>query len=95
MQGRTRKFVYSPAEILLIAALIVFFTLTALHAHAQVVGGTLSGVVTDPTGAALSEASVLVHNDETGNERHLTTGPDGHFSAPSIPIGTKIGRAHV
>src|SRR3954468_12142882 len=88
MQGRTRKLIFSPAEILLIAALIVFFTLTAFQGHAQVVGGTLSGVVTDPTGATLSEASVLVHNDETGNERHLTTGPDGHFSAPSVPIGT-------
>jgi Carboxypeptidase regulatory-like domain len=88
MQGRTRKLVFSPSEILLIVALIAFFALTALHAHAQVVGGTLSGLITDPTGAALSDASVLVHNDETGNERRLTTGADGRFSAPSIPIGT-------
>ena len=88
MQGRTRKFTLSLAEILLVAALLAFFALTALHANAQVVGGTLSGLVTDPTGAALSDASVLVHNDDTGNERHLTTGPDGRFSAPSIPIGT-------
>ncbi len=87
MHGPARKFV-SPAEILLVAVLIAFFALTALHLHAQVVGGTLSGLVTDPTGAALSDASVLVHNDETGNERHLTTGSDGRFSAPSIPIGT-------
>jgi len=88
MPGPTRKFVSSAAEILLLAALVVFFALTALRLHAQVVGGTLSGVVTDPSGAALSEASVVVHNDETGNERRLTTGPDGRFSAPSIPIGT-------
>lgn len=88
MQGHTRKFVFSPAEILLIAALVAFFVLTAVYGNAQVVGGTLSGLITDPTGAALSNVSVLVHNDETGNERHLTTGPDGRFSAPSIPIGT-------
>ncbi len=66
--------------------LIVTFALTALHA--QVVGGTLSGTITDPTGATLSNAQVLVHNDETGNERHLTTGLDGRYSAPSIPVGT-------
>lgn len=88
MPSSTRKFVFSPAEILLIAAIVVFFALTALRLHAQVVGGTLSGLVTDPSGAALSDASIVVHNDETGNERHLTTGPDGRFSAPSIPIGT-------
>ncbi len=70
------------AKLLLIAT----FALTTLHA--QVVGGTLSGTITDPSGATLSNAQVLVHNDETGNERHLTTGPDGRYSAPSIPIGT-------
>ncbi len=70
------------AKLLLIAT----FALTTLHA--QVVGGTLSGTITDPTGAALTNAQVLVHNDETGNERRLTTGPDGRYSAPSIPIGT-------
>jgi hypothetical protein len=55
---------------------------------AQVVGGTLSGIITDPSGAALSDATVLIHNDETSNERKLVTGADGRFSAPSVPIGT-------
>ena len=86
MQVRTRKF--SPAELLLIGALLLFFALSALHAHAQVVGGTLSGTVTDETGAALPNVAVLVHNDETGNERDLTTGPDGRYSAPSVPVGS-------
>jgi len=70
----------------LIAAIFLIATLTTLHA--QVVGGTLSGTITDPSGATLTNAQVLVHNDETGNERRLTTGPDGRYSAPSIPIGT-------
>ena len=77
----------SLAEIILIGALVLFFALT-LSANAQVVGGTLSGTVTDPSGAALANVSILVHNDETGNERHLTTGPDGRYAAPSVPIGT-------
>jgi hypothetical protein len=76
---------YVPATFL-VAILLGFLVLTPVQA--QVVGGTLSGVVTDPTGATLSGATVLVHNEETGTERHLTTGNDGHFSAPSIPIGT-------
>lgn len=72
---------------------IIFVTLLAVSlvltpAHAQVVGGTISGIITDPSGAALSDTTVLIHNDETGNERNLVTGADGRYSAPSIPIGT-------
>ncbi|MEO6802143.1 MAG: carboxypeptidase-like regulatory domain-containing protein, partial [Granulicella sp.] len=70
---------------ILAGMLALFLTLTA---GAQVVGGTLSGTITDTTGAALPNATVLVHNDETGNERRLLTGPDGRYAAPSIPVGT-------
>src|SRR5215469_15630561 len=88
MQGRTRFSAPSLAEIVLIGALLLFFALTAFNVRAQVVGGTLSGTVTDATGGALAHVDVLVHNDETGTERRLTTGDDGRYSAPSIPIGT-------
>ena len=88
MQDRTRFSALSLAEMILIGALLVFFALTALKAHAQVVGGTLSGTITDATGAGLAHVEVVVHNDETGTERRLATGDDGRFSAPSIPVGT-------
>src|SRR3954462_12557344 len=78
----------SLAEVILIGTLLLYFAFTVLHARAQVVGGTISGTVTDATGAALPNTVILVHNDETGNERHLTTGPDGRYSAPSIPVGS-------
>jgi hypothetical protein len=75
-----------------LSAIAVFiaglFTLFPVLTHAQVVGGTISGTVTDSTGAAIANAAVLVHNEETGNERHLTTGPDGRYAAPSVPVGT-------
>jgi hypothetical protein len=70
----------------LVATTLALFI--SISAHAQVVGGTLSGTVTDSTGAALANAKVHVHNDETGNERNLTTASDGRYSAPSIPVGT-------
>jgi hypothetical protein len=78
------------AHLFAARALSVFVLVVApsITARSQVVGGTLSGIVTDPTGAALPNVNILVHNDETGNERQLTTGPDGRYSAPSIPIGT-------
>ena len=56
--------------------------------HAQVVGGTISGTVLDPAGAVVPGAAVLIHNQETGGERHLVTDGSGAYAAPSIPIGS-------
>ncbi|NYF77738.1 TonB-dependent receptor [Granulicella arctica] len=77
----------------LLASLLALFL--ALPSEAQVVGGTLSGSITDTSGAALAHATVLVHNDETGNERRLLTGADGRYAAPSIPVGTYTISAQV
>jgi hypothetical protein len=82
--NRTR----APRAARTFGALFLLFFVLFSPSIAQVVGGTLSGIVTDPSGAALSDAVVLIHNDETGNERKLTTGADGRFSAPSVPIGS-------
>ncbi len=54
---------------------------------AQVVGGSLGGIVTDASGAAVRGAKVEIRNTETGTERTLVTGPDGRYAAPSLPIG--------
>ena len=86
----TRSLLHAPGRPLpwthrILAAL--FALLLTLAGHAQVVGGTISGTITDRTGAALPGVAVLVHNDETGNERRLTTGADGRYSAPSVPVG--------
>jgi hypothetical protein len=56
-------------------------------AYAQIVGGTISGTVKDTTGAALAGATVTVRQIETGASRTLTTGGDGRFYAPSVPVG--------
>ena len=69
---------------------IGFAALAALMAaagHGQVVGGTISGRVIDPTGAVVPAAHVQVRNDDTGAVRNLTTNNDGAFSAPSEPVG--------
>src|SRR6185437_14082245 len=44
-------------------------------------------VVTDPTGAIVQHAQVIVRNEETGTHRNLLTGDDGRFAAISIPAG--------
>ncbi len=59
----------------------------AAAARAQVVGGTIAGAVHDATGAAIAGATVTVRQLETGATRTLTTGADGSYSAPSVPVG--------
>ena len=56
-------------------------------ARAQMVGGTISGDVVDPAGAAVAGAEVLIRNDETGSERKFVTAEGGTFSAPSVAVG--------
>lgn len=57
-------------------------------AHAQDVTGALNGTVTDSTGAAVAGATVTI-TDEAKNivTRTVTTGEDGQYSAPSLPVG--------
>ena len=66
----------------------VFLLLSApVVMHGQVVGGSISGLVTDASGAALGDAHVLIRNTETGTERALVTGSNGRYSAPSLSVG--------
>ena len=54
---------------------------------AQVVGGTISGFVSDVSGASIANATITLRNEETGGERRLSTDSAGSYGAPSIPIG--------
>src|SRR3982075_4678919 len=57
------------------------------HAQAQAVGATLSGVVTDSSGAAIPNAPVSIKNEATGEIREVTTNGDGIYSAPNLIPG--------
>ncbi len=76
----------------------IFITLifaAALAAHAQVVGGTITGTVRDASGATISGATVTVRQFETGATRKLTTDDEGRFFAPSLPVGEySVSSAH-
>jgi hypothetical protein len=73
------------SRFLRILSLAVFAT--SLAARAQVVGGTIGGVVRDISGATVSNATVTVRQAETGATRTLSTDPEGRFFAPSVPVG--------
>jgi hypothetical protein len=65
----------------------IVFVAGALTAQAQIVGANLSGSVHDASGAAVSGATVVVRQVETGATRTLATDSEGRFFAPSVPVG--------
>jgi hypothetical protein len=48
---------------------------------------TLSGMVTDSSGAAVPSAEVTVTNVDTGVSRSTTTDPSGHYQLFAVPLG--------
>ena len=57
-------------------------------AAAQEITGDIRGVVKDASGALVSGATVKVNNTDRGETiRALTTGPDGSYVAPYLPLG--------
>ncbi len=67
---------------------LLLFLLAPAAAWAQVVGGSISGTVTDSTSSRISGAVVVVHNVETGTERKLITDSEGRYGAPSLTVGS-------
>jgi hypothetical protein len=57
------------------------------RAEAQVSGATLSGTVTDPTGAVVPNATVAIRNTDTGSTRNVKSNAEGFYSAPNLLPG--------
>src|SRR5438309_10112509 len=72
------------------ARLGAFFCLLvfSLPSLAQTSFGRISGTVTDPGGAVLSGAPVVITNSETQASRTVNTNDSGFYSATNLPIGT-------
>jgi carboxypeptidase family protein/TonB-dependent receptor-like protein len=65
----------------------------ALPAAPQINFGRIVGRVSDPSGAAITAASITVTNVQTAASQVLTTGSDGGYVAPALPPGTYSVRA--
>src|SRR5262249_37851642 len=71
---------------LLIAALLAGQVGTT-SALAQTEQATITGTVTDKSGAVIPEAKVVVTNIRTQAVRETKTTGDGHYTAPYLPVG--------
>ncbi len=49
--------------------------------------GTIQGIITDPSGAAVPKAAVTAKNMATGEDRSFTTDESGLYVLPSLPVG--------
>src|SRR5580692_5913355 len=77
-------------RVIRVALLISILGLCVVNSRplrAQVAGGTLSGTITDPSGAAVANAQVVIKNSATGVARSVTTNTDGYYSAANLLPG--------
>ncbi|MGO9270387.1 MAG: carboxypeptidase regulatory-like domain-containing protein [Terriglobia bacterium] len=60
----------------------------ARRADSQVLYGSVSGTVSDPSGAVIPEAKVSIANDQTGFTRSTTTDAQGLYRLLDLPEGS-------
>ena len=70
------------------AVTLVVLLVSALPAMAQEITATLTGVVTDQTGAALPGVTVTATHTQTNLTRETITEGDGGYTLSYLPIGT-------
>ncbi|MGH9354764.1 MAG: carboxypeptidase regulatory-like domain-containing protein, partial [Terriglobia bacterium] len=74
------------ASLSFLAALVMSFCI--VPGHAQVTGATLSGTVTDPSGAVIPNVQVSIRNTSTGITRNAKTDASGLYNAPNLLPGS-------
>ena len=76
------------SSVALIALCLLLWSSTGTTpASAQVSGATLSGVVTDQSGAVIPNAAITIKNTGTGATRNATSNDNGFYSAPNLLPG--------
>ncbi|MBV9679948.1 MAG: carboxypeptidase regulatory-like domain-containing protein, partial [Acidobacteriaceae bacterium] len=55
---------------------------------AQAIFATLTGIVSDASGAVVANAQITLRNAESGDERTTVTGSEGYYTFASVPVGT-------
>ena len=79
-------------ELVMLAFLAIAVVLSPQHAWGQFTTASLGGTVRDSSGAAVPDAAVNVLNLGTGFTQEVSTGANGAFLFPRLPIGTYLLR---
>jgi Carboxypeptidase regulatory-like domain/TonB dependent receptor-like, beta-barrel/TonB-dependent Receptor Plug Domain len=73
--------------IVVVSIVLASVMLTSPCAYPQVAGATLTGTVSDPSGAVIPNAQISINNVATGQERVFTTDSAGFYSSPNLLPG--------
>src|SRR6266704_480236 len=82
------RFLARLSSLVVGAALVLYASPAPLVAQGQATTGIIRGVVTDPNGAPVANASVILHETQTNFTRTLTTDAGGNFTGTLLPLGT-------
>jgi hypothetical protein len=75
-----QSFVFGLATVVACA-----LSIGSLVTNAQLAGASLSGQVSDPSGAVVVAANIVIKNNATGEVRTVTTNAKGLYSAQNLP----------
>src|SRR5262252_8348618 len=59
----------------------------SVNVWGQGIFATLTGVVSDPTGALVKSAKVTLTDADSGSVRETETNSDGYYTFASVPVG--------
>ncbi len=84
---KSRNFQALPALVLTFAVCAILISVVSLPSRAQSTYGSITGRVTDPSGASIPGAQVTLTNLATTDRRTQTTGTDGLYSFVNLIPG--------
>jgi hypothetical protein len=67
---------------------VLLALLAAATAAAQTSGGAIVGTVTDPSGAVVAAAEIMIEEVSTGENWRLSSSIAGLYHAPNLPVGS-------
>ncbi len=70
-----------------LGAIVLVLGLISVQLHGQLPTGTILGEVKDASGALVADAQVTIHNTDTARDQAVTTGADGSYRVPALPVG--------
>lgn len=76
------------SKITAVLAGVALVCLMSSALWAQAIFATLTGVVTDPSGAAVVNTQVTLRDAGSGSTRTTTTDSSGYYTFASVPVGT-------
>lgn len=86
--NKTSKARHLPAGLCMALFAILLFCFAVLPGWSQAASGTISGTVTDPTGAVIPSASVVLEDVQTGVKSETTSNGAGFFHFAAVASST-------